>query len=600
METTFADAQQGSIEAYGTLVERYQDMAVGYAFSILRDFHLAQDAAQEAFIEAFPTLARVHALEAFPSWMRRIVLKHCDRLTRKDRRFTFLSAEEALTLPARDPLPDRIVEDREMHHLLNDAVADLPAGEREVVTMFYISDQSQNEIATFLDVPVSTVKNRLRSARNRMRERLLGMVEDNLKANRPSKDTEFVDGVLKIVAPVKEQDSEAIYAQLEDKGRPDMARQARNGRIAESHCDWKTSRLGMVDSKVATHVGIYELNFQIGDAVVRAAGINWLDINKDLADEGTLQETIGAAVEAMEASGYDIAVTRSEHPDRLSPHGFVHGMPIQQTFYVDVKNLPTDAPDVTLEHVHVNEIASRKDLAELYNRDHKGLTGCSIRPTYHRGKCPPNDEDDYPAYVFKDGDGKAVGYLYDGPWKDKEVHTCSDSAGDPEQILRVLGQKAREHKIDRVQFIKMPYHSALARRIRQGEYTMEVNKTVNDGRSASQIRLINLRSTLEKIAPVLARRLDGSHLADWEGALTVAAEGQGASLVVKEGRVEVTDPVASDHAIRGGQEVAQLLIGTEVPDEVCESGGIVLSGDAATLIEVLFPEQRGQMPNEDL
>ena len=65
METTFADAQQGSIEAYGTLVERYQDMAVGYAFSILRDFHLAQDAAQEAFIEAFPTLERVHALEAF-------------------------------------------------------------------------------------------------------------------------------------------------------------------------------------------------------------------------------------------------------------------------------------------------------------------------------------------------------------------------------------------------------------------------------------------------------------------------------------------------------------------------------------------------------
>ena len=153
-----------------------------------------------------------------------------------------------------------------MHHLLNDAVADLPAGEREVVTMFYISDQSQNEIAMFLDVPVSTVKNRLRSARNRMRERLLGMVEDNLKANRPSKDTEFVDGVLKIVAPVKEKDSDAIYRRLEEKGRADMARQARNGRIADSHFDWKTSRVGMVDGKIATHVGVYELNFQIGDA----------------------------------------------------------------------------------------------------------------------------------------------------------------------------------------------------------------------------------------------------------------------------------------------------------------------------------------------
>ncbi len=600
LETTFKSAQRGCIEAYGTLVERYQDMAVGYAYSILRDFHLAQDAAQEAFIEAFPTLERVHSLAAFPSWMRRIVFKHCDRLTRKDRRFTFLSAEEALALPAREPLPDRVLEDREMHSLLNDAVSDLPEGEREVVTMYYISDQSQNDIATFLDVPVSTVKNRLRSARTRMRERLLDMVEDNLKANRPSKDAEFVNGVLKIVAPVKEKDSDAIYRRLEEKGRADMARQARNGRIAESHFDWKTSRVGMVDGKIATHVGVYELNFQIGDAVVRAAGINWLDVNKETADEGKLQETIGAAVEAMEANGYDIAVTRSERPEWLAPHGFVYGMPVQQCYYVNVEDLPTEPPDVILERVHANEIASRKDLAEIYNHDHKGLTGCSIRPTYHRGKCPPPDDKDFPAYIFKDDRGKVVGYLYDGPFRDKEMFTFSDAAGDPEQILRVLAQKVREFEIDRVRFIKMPYRSPLAKRIRQGDYILEVKKVDNDGRSASQIRLINLRSTLEKIAPVLGGRLAASTLSGWEGTVSIEADGQAASLAIGGAKVDVSDAVDSDHSVRGGQEVAQLLISTEVPDEVCEAGGITLAGDAGKLIEVLFPEQRGQMPNEDL
>jgi hypothetical protein len=325
-----------------------------------------------------------------------------------------------------------------------------------------------------------------------------------------------------------------------------------------------------------------------------------LDVDDTIADEKVLQDTVGEALEAMAANGYDIAVTRGERPDRLEPHGFVYGMPIQETYYVDVADLPVEAPDVTLERVHANAIASRKDLAELYNRDHKGQTGCSIRPTYHRGKCPPNDNEDYPAYIFKDEDGKVVGYLYDGPFRDKEVFTHSDSAGDPEQVLRVLAQKVREYKIDRVRFIKMPYRSPLARRIRQGMYTRETVKVMHNGRNVSQVRLIDLRSTLEKIAPVLTGRLSRSHLAGWIGVLTIGAAGQDASLVIENGGVRVADSVASDHAVRGGQEVAQLLIGTEAPDEVCEGGGIEVSGDAAELLEVLFPAQRPQMPNEDL
>ena len=62
----------------------------------------------------------------------------------------------------------------------------------------------------------------------------------------------------------------------------------------------------------------------------------------------------------------------------------------------------------------------------------------------------------------------------------------------------------------------------------------------------------------------------------------------------------VTDWKDSDHAVSGQHEVAQLLIGSEAPDEVCENGGLVVTGDAGTLIEVLFPAQRPQMPNEDL
>ena len=75
-------AQAGDTEAYSLLVRRFQDMAVGYSYSILGDFGLAEDAAQEAFISAHRLLPQLCEASAFPGWFRRIVFKHCDRLIR--------------------------------------------------------------------------------------------------------------------------------------------------------------------------------------------------------------------------------------------------------------------------------------------------------------------------------------------------------------------------------------------------------------------------------------------------------------------------------------------------------------------------------------
>ena len=61
-------AKAGDVDGFAVLVERFQDMAVGYSYSILGDFHLAEDAVQEAFLEAYPDLHKVYGPEAFPSW----------------------------------------------------------------------------------------------------------------------------------------------------------------------------------------------------------------------------------------------------------------------------------------------------------------------------------------------------------------------------------------------------------------------------------------------------------------------------------------------------------------------------------------------------
>ena len=58
------------------LVRRFQDMAVAYGYSLLRDWQAAEDASQEAFLEAFRDLPKLRQPEAFPGWFRRIVFKH--------------------------------------------------------------------------------------------------------------------------------------------------------------------------------------------------------------------------------------------------------------------------------------------------------------------------------------------------------------------------------------------------------------------------------------------------------------------------------------------------------------------------------------------
>ena len=159
-------------------------MAYGYAYSILGDFHLAEDAAQEAFIEAYRCLASLRDVDAFPGWFRRIVHKHCDRLTRR-KRVPTVPLDVAAGVAAGDLEPSQAAEEREMASKVLEAIRALPANERTVTTLFYINGYSQADIAAFLEAPVSTVKNRLHASRKRLKERMMDMVQEALHRNAP-------------------------------------------------------------------------------------------------------------------------------------------------------------------------------------------------------------------------------------------------------------------------------------------------------------------------------------------------------------------------------------------------------------------------------
>ncbi len=181
-------------QAFDRIVRRFQDLAFACAYGVLGDFGQAEDAAQEAFLTAWRHLDQLRTPEAFPGWLRRIVLTHCHRQTRGASLDTVpLDSLGDLASPDGDPY--QTVARCETRDEVRDAILGLPEHERLVTALFYIKDYSQADIAAFLEVPLTTVKKRLYSARQRLRERMLHMVQDALRQRRPSNDDGFAGTV---------------------------------------------------------------------------------------------------------------------------------------------------------------------------------------------------------------------------------------------------------------------------------------------------------------------------------------------------------------------------------------------------------------------
>src|SRR5207245_1566015 len=131
LKTLISRTKAGDVDAFTELTRRYQNMAFGYALSVLGDFHLAEDAAQEAFLAAYFGIAALREPEAFPGWLRGIVRHECHRILRK-RHLEEVPLEDAGELAAGAWEPERHLEREEERASVLAAIASLPQAQREV------------------------------------------------------------------------------------------------------------------------------------------------------------------------------------------------------------------------------------------------------------------------------------------------------------------------------------------------------------------------------------------------------------------------------------------------------------------------------------
>ena len=288
---TVRAAQRGDERAFAALVATFQDIAVAYAASILDDHHLAEDAAQEAFLDAYRALPSLREPAAFPGWFRRIVFKHCDRITRrKTAEVTSLDAGEDMRSP--QPSPHDVLERRELRRALSHIVSSLADAEREVVFLYYMGDHSQAAIAKFLGVTANTVKTRLYAARQALRAHMSDL-EKHFDSARPSKNPRFAEAVRRMIQP------EALKQQKPWLWSPGIGTD-----VWEMFCASMVGDLETVKALVTKDPSLVRAHYEYRTPLSFAVMENQLAVAEYLLDHGAALARLGDPIEMARDRGY--------------------------------------------------------------------------------------------------------------------------------------------------------------------------------------------------------------------------------------------------------------------------------------------------------
>lgn len=157
----------GDREAFRLIVLRHQQQLAHLVTRQTGDSSLAEDLVQEAFLRAYQRLGSFDPRFALSTWLCRIALNvardHHRRRVVRDR------PRPPAASPAVPANPADVAAAREDLDRATQALGDLPSPQREVIVLSVYGGHTQREISDLLDVPLGTVKTRMRAALARLR-----------------------------------------------------------------------------------------------------------------------------------------------------------------------------------------------------------------------------------------------------------------------------------------------------------------------------------------------------------------------------------------------------------------------------------------------
>ena len=172
-----SQAPQAELRSFEELMLPHLDAAHNLARWLLRNEQDAQDVVQEAYLRAFRSFAGFRGSNG-RAWLLTIVRNTSYTLLKKNRAsdLTTTFDEEIHASGDQSTSPAAILEHAEDADLIREAMDELPAEFREILTLRHQEDLSYKEIGEILGIPVGTVMSRLARARGKLKEYLTGHI----------------------------------------------------------------------------------------------------------------------------------------------------------------------------------------------------------------------------------------------------------------------------------------------------------------------------------------------------------------------------------------------------------------------------------------
>jgi RNA polymerase sigma-70 factor (ECF subfamily) len=194
MKTLIDKARRGDVDAFNELYRIYATHILCQVKLFLNNKSEIEDIAQEIVYKMFTNIYQLKSSYAFSVWLHRIIKSTCYERNDKYAKDTALQNiedyEDTLHEDSTELLPEKDAITKDRNGLLREIISELPQNQRIVITMFYFDEMSYKEIASAMDVTVSTVSTNIVRAKMKIKEKFEKRYNSDA-----SKDTELLAGV---------------------------------------------------------------------------------------------------------------------------------------------------------------------------------------------------------------------------------------------------------------------------------------------------------------------------------------------------------------------------------------------------------------------
>lgn len=160
-------------EVITEIMKRYGQEILQLVYSYVNNIAIAEDLTQEIFIKCYKAYPKFNKKSQLRTWLWRIAINHCkDYLRSWYNKKVIIAEEESTNLSSKKEGIEQTVIQKDEDNRLVSAVMKLPIKYREVIYLFYYEELLIKEIAVLIEEKESTVKTRLRRAKELLKESL--------------------------------------------------------------------------------------------------------------------------------------------------------------------------------------------------------------------------------------------------------------------------------------------------------------------------------------------------------------------------------------------------------------------------------------------